>query len=594
MGAAALLAVVAVGGLLLWSELEEPTVESVETELGAVSNESTTVHSTIVVRNPNDREFSDVAVSYTIRMNDVEMATGRETGVRLGPGRNVIGVSAALDNGRVPDWWVTHVRRAESTNLTTTATVTVGALPFSVGLPPQRRPLDTDLLGALAEENATNVTMGETTLVRVGDRRGRWGNASTARTPVHLRTPLENRHNRTVSVDTLAYTVRMNDVVVGEGTDEGFALQPGERRTVTVDAHIDPARMERWWVTHLRRNQSTRLAVEVAGVVERDGERTEVPLHGMGTRADVETDLFGDGTTTVRRLPAPPGLTYEPPCVRDRASRWGEPTDTFTPIVTTVSGCNPNEGTVADLLYANVSRRTTIGDFEVAANRTLTPLPKGEFAVETRSRMRNDEVPIWWAAHLERGERSRVHTAVDGAADVGVTTFPLGLEDRERTVETDMLAGLNDESPQTVTVEGRPALTVQWTRASWENVTPERAPIRVRMRVRNENPRDAATIRDLNYSVRLGETVLADRESPDEWTIGAGTTRTIETTIVLNNTRMADWWPGHVRRGEESRLVVESYATVESGGETERTRLDFLGSDRVVETALLGQNGTEA
>lgn len=588
------LLVAGVGGYLLWTSLEEPVVESVESELGTVTDESTNINSTIVVTNPNDRTLRDVTVRYDVDMNDVRMGTGTASNLTLTPGRNVFEVTAVIDNDNVPDWWVSHIERNEETNLTTTASVSVGGFPLSFRLPPRHRPMDTDFVGALTDEPASNVTLGNETLLAVGERGGEWGEPTLNRTPLHIQSTLVNRHNRTVNPDELAYTIRMNGVVVGQGTDEGFALDPGDRRTVTIEAHVTPHRMQEWWVTHFQGEQTSNLSVSVAAVIHRDDEREELPLPAMGTRAVFQTDVFGNGSTAVTRLPPPEGLSFERPSVENRSSRWGEPNETVTPIVTTVRGSNPNDGPVADVLWANVSHSTTIGEFEVASKRTVTPLPRDTFTVTTRSTMRHDEVPIWWAAHLDRGERSTVYTAVTGHADAGITTFPLGLEDTNQTVETDMLAGLNDESSQAVTVEGRRALTVEWTRASWETVSPERASIQVRMRIHNERPAEAA-IRDLNYTVQLGQTTLADRDSPDEWTFNGSETKVIETSLHLNNSRMADWWPGHVRRGEQSRLRVDSYATVESGSESERTRLDFLGDDRVIHTDLLGQaNGTDA
>lgn len=592
-GVAVALVLASAAGAYVALTVERPSVESVENEFGAVSTETATVDTRVVVHNPNDRTLPAATVEYAVAMNDVELATGRKRSVRLRPGRNVVELTARLDNGQIPEWWVTHVERGEQTSLTTRARVRFADLPFTVSLPPDRRRVETDLLGALGGGQDATVRMGDTPLLAVADQRATWGETTSERTPVSVRMDVANEHNRTVSLDGVATEIRMNGVTVGEETADGFALAPGERRTVTVDAGIEPERMQRWWVSHLRRNQTTQLNVTVEGIVERDGERHRVPLGALDTRAVLRTDLLGPGATTVEQLPTRAGPSFERPCVRNVSSRWGEPTDETTPVVTDVTVCNPNEGAVSDLLALTVSRSTSINGLTVAANDTRVDLPRGEHTFGLRTTMRNDEVPAWWARHLNRGERSTVRTTVDGTLDAGVTTFPASVEDETSEVETSLLADLNDDAPQPVTAEGRTVLVVERSRAGWANATPETAPVRLRMRVRNDQPVET-TVRDLTYTVGLGNVTLADRTNDDAWTLAPYETRTIETRLLLNNSRMAAWWPEHVRRGERSRLTVDVRATVESGGSTSRTDLEFLGTDRTVETDLLGaENGSE-
>jgi LEA14-like dessication related protein len=571
----------------VFAGLERPTVQSVENEFGEVSQETATIQTRVVVTNPNDRTISGATIRYTIEMNGIQMATGTESGVTLEPGRNVLEFTTQLDNGKIPQWWVTHVERNETTTLTTQTTASFANLPFSVSLPPQEQTIETSFLASLQNDTGGEVELAEEPLLDISEQNASWGNATEQRTPARFRTTLTNRHERPVTMDDIAYTVRMNDVVVGSGTDDGFTLTPGETRAVTIEAAIESQRMQGWWVSHLRSNQTTRLEVDVAGVVEQEGERYRVPLAALGSRAVFRTDQLGETETVVEQLPAEEGPTVTQPTVGNATSRWGEPTDEVTPILTDVPVTNPNEeGSLTDVIRLNVSQRTTINDLEVAANDTRAPVPPGESTLQLRSEMRNDEVPVWWARHVNRGERSSVRTEVRGGADLGFTTFPRAPDDRTNTVETDMLADFNDSTAQPVTADGRTLLGVKETSARWREASSERAPIQVTLRIRNNQPRDA-TIRDINYTVRLNDVTLADRESPDTFTIPAGRTETVQMTMVLNNSRMADWWPSHVRRGERSTLRTEAYATVESGRQTNRVRLDAISNNRTVETDLL-------
>jgi len=585
---AILVVVAAVGAYVVTTGYDEPTVESVENEFGDVTEESAVIHTRVVVRNPNDRTISGATISYAVEMNGIEVATGKRSGVTLRPGRNVLELTTGLDNGKIPQWWPTHVERNETTTLTTTARASFATLPFSVELPAQKQVIETSFLSSLQNDTAGEMELAGEPLLAVADQRATWGEATAERTPAQLRTTVTNRHDRPIRMDGVAYTVRMNGVVVGSGVDDGFVLDPGETREVTVDAAIDPARMQQWWVSHLQRDQTTRIDVDVAGVVEQGGEQYRVPLAALGSRSIVSTDMLGEEGTTVERLPPESGPGVEQPTAGNGTSRWGEPTDEVTPILTDVPVANPNGGDLTGLLRLELSGTTTINDFEVAANSTGEPLPSGESTVTLRSEMRNDDVPVWWARHVNRGERSRVVTETSATADLGFTTFPRDPDDRENTAETNLLDGLNNSTDQPMRSDERTLLVVEETSAQWGEATAERAPIRVRMRIRNDQP-TGATVRDINYTVELNDVTLADRESPETFTVGPGETKTVELTLELNNSRMADWWPTHVRRGEESVMSTEAYATVQTARETSRTRLDAVSTNRTVETDFLAE-----
>lgn len=591
--ALALVLVAGIGGVFFLSTgYDKPTVQSVESEFGQVTNETSVVVTDVVVVNPNDRQLPSATIRFKITMNDVTMATGSEPGVRLQPGRNELELRAELDNARIPDWWVTHIERGERTVMTSKTSASFASLPFGLPLPTQNRTIDSDIVASFTNETERSFVLDETPIMNVTDQRASWGEPTQERSPIKVRTTLVNRHNRTVTIDGIAYTVRMNDAVVGSGVDEGLVLTPGERRTVTVDIGIDTPKMQQWWVSHLRRDQTTRLAVDLGAVAtSATGEQGRIPLAALGTRATFRTDVFGPNETVVESLPTEDGPGFERPTAGNASNRWGEPTDEVTPILTEIPVRNANEGNVTDLLAVTVGQRTTIADMVVADNETSADLVAGDQTVRLRSVMRNDQVPNWWARHVNGGENSTVVTTASGEADVGITTFPINRPDRRRFVQTDVLAGLNNDTSQPVSVEGRTILVIEQTRADWGTATPEEAPIDVRLRVRNQGPSEA-TIRDINYTVRLNDVTLADRTSPDTFTVPAGETRTLETTMRLNNSRMADWWPTHVRRDEQSVFAVRSFATVETNRETKRVELESVSTNTTVRTDLLGSDSS--
>jgi LEA14-like dessication related protein len=590
------------GGFLVLSggdlRYETPTVESVESEFGAASAERVELRTDVVVDNPNEQSLPATAtVGYEARLNGVPVATGERSGIGVPAGRSTVTVEGSFDNSQVPAWWVTHVNGGERSELVVSPRVTVAGV-VDRQYPDRTTVIETDLLGALARGNESTVSLADRDVLVVSNRTASWGTADADRTPVTFSVDLRNVHDRPVHLDGTEYRIEMNGVVVGRGTtSSGIELASGESGTFTAEAALDTPRMQEWWVTHVRRGETTDLRVEVYGVVEKDGERKRLPLSVFDERLRFETRILGDGTTTVTPVPGEPsGESYATPTVLETASRWGEVGEDTTQVVTDVRIDNPNGEAYTDLLSLTVDQRTRIDDVVVAENTTrVDDLPSGVGDVTITARKPHSTVPRWWASHVNGGERSRVVTNVTGVADVGVTTLPVDLPDRNSTVETDVVGRLSSDESSTIEQDGRTVATVVETDAAWASATPEQGEMTMRVTVRNERTLSSLTIRDVNYTVALNDVRLADRRELDRsWEIPPGTTRTLEFTVVLDHTKMADWWPTHVRNGERSRLDTRAFATVEVGGHRERTAFSFLGTNEVVETDVLGrESGAE-
>lgn len=597
-GLVALLAVAGGGWYLftLGSDYQQPTVRSVENDFGRITNETSMIHSEVVLDNPNDRSIPATAtIDYEMAMNDIEVASGRKRGVKLASGKNVLAMNATLDNSKIPAWWVTHVNNNETTVVTTTGRVSVDGLPVGFDLPTRRQHIETNLLGALSNTSDRRMAVANESILLVTDQSTSWETATQERTPARFAADMENVHDHPVRLDGTVYEVRMNGVVVGQGTtDDAIRLSPGESGTFVTRVTLDTQKMQGWWVRHLQNSETTRFSVEVYGVVVDDGERKRVPLSLYETRGRFGTDLLGNGSTSVERLPAESADGFARPELVDQESRWGEVTDERTAIVTNATVSNPNAGELDGILDVQLDRTTRINGVAAAdGSTTVEDLEAGNTTLTLRSHMDHDAVPRWWARHLNNGEHSTVRTTTNGTVDVGVTTLPVDLPDRSSTVETDLLRGLNNDTDRPVESDGgRKLLTVERTEASWGEATADRAPLTIRMTVRNEQS-VPATLRDMTYRTRINDVTLANGTDDEAYVIAPHEQRTIELSLELDNSKMAVWWPTHVRNDERSVLQTRLYATVEAGGLTERVEFDSVAGNTTVETDLLANSESD-
>ncbi|PSP81094.1 hypothetical protein BRC81_01510 [Halobacteriales archaeon QS_1_68_20] len=590
----ALLVVLALvtGGLVAAGvvDVAPPTVESVESEWGQVTENSTGLRTQVVVDNPNPVGLPGVlSVKYTASMNDVVLVSGKEGGVGLSSGETTIELTGRMDNDRIVQWWVDHVNNGEQSGLEITAEVD-GPLGISKTVPVREATFETDLLGHLAEGGPTEVTVDGETVLRVSDRQASWGQADAEETPVTFSATVENLRDEPISVDGFGYEVKMNDVVIGTGeTAEGVDIAPGSSERVEVQAVIDTQKMADWWASHVRNGEETNLSVSVYGYVEDDGERQRLPMNVVDEDIAFSTDFLAGGEVTVRPIDDDgQSGELEPPSITGIDQQWGQVTDDVTEVRSTVTVQNPNDGEFGDALTVQLEGTTKINDVVVADDRTTVDgIDPGRSTVTHVTEMDNSKVPEWWARHVNIGEQSTFVTETEASVDAGFTTFEVPVQDQQGVIETDMLGGLEDDESQSVTAGGSEVAVIHSTDASWGHATPEVTPLTLEATVENTGS-VPLTLRELQYHVAFNDVVVADATAPESHVIEPGETKTITFTLHLDSSKMDEWWVSHVRNGEVTTATFESTVTVEAGGYS--TQYDLAPAEQTVETDVL--NGT--
>jgi LEA14-like dessication related protein len=280
--------------------LGTPSVAGVDNVFGDVTNETTVVEKDLVVRNPNPIgvQLGESAVNYTVRMNGIPMASGNESGIGLRPGNTTLRFETALRNRRIPRWWVSHVARGERTRLALDAQVQSG-LGVSATVP-YAQSIETDVIGAFNSTerrpvNANQPLVSDPVLY-VERTNASWGDVSRSKTPIDLRFVVSNPKPAAYVISEVGYDITMNGIAVGSGaSDRAYTIPPGGQETIRTRTAIRNARLDEWWVSHLRRNQTTDLRIDFYARIELPGgETVRVPLRGVDYETRVETDIFGE------------------------------------------------------------------------------------------------------------------------------------------------------------------------------------------------------------------------------------------------------------------------------------------------------------
>lgn len=281
-----------------------PSVTGVENRFGETNESTTVIETELGVENPNPvgTGFLDVSAEYEVAMNNVTMATGQRSGIDAAPGQSTVTTRSYLQNERIPQWWASHIRRGERTDVRIDASIRSGLVGRSVAVP-QQRTIDTDLLSSFnsteTREVNANRPLVDDPVLYVNRTAGRWGEVTNESTPIVLDFYVYNPKSYAIPISQIEYAVNMNDITVGEGTNtREYVLAPGEVTRVRTVTTIDNPNLDEWWVSHLQRDQVTDLRIDFSVTTEIGGTSVQIPMDRFTYTETIETDIFGTKNAT--------------------------------------------------------------------------------------------------------------------------------------------------------------------------------------------------------------------------------------------------------------------------------------------------------
>ena len=326
-----------IGGAFGLGLLGVPAVETVENRFTGVSENTTTVGTSMDVSNPNPIgvQLGGTDIDYTVSMNDVAIASGAKQGVGLAQGNTTLEFSTRMRNGRIPAWWATHVANGETTQVVVDANVSHSLLGGRSVSVTQAETVETDIVGQFNSTETRPVDADRPfvsdPVLYINETRGSWdrGNLTRSETPLDVQFDVYNPKPVPYAVTKIGYDTRMNGITVGSGaTEREYLIAPGERETVDVRTVIQNDRLDQWWVSHLRRNQNTTMYIDFYLVVEAAGQQFRIDVDAIDYETVIETDIFGN------KASSPTGET-----TRERGDGTGTPAE---------SGSDEGAGTPAD------------------------------------------------------------------------------------------------------------------------------------------------------------------------------------------------------------------------------------------------------
>ncbi|PTD94133.1 hypothetical protein C9439_03555 [archaeon SCG-AAA382B04] len=246
------------------------------------------------------------------------------------------------------------------------------------------------------------------------------------------------------------------------------------------------------------------------------------------------------------------------------SASWGEITEEESELIVGVRVDNPNPvGLVfGDLLVEyDVSMNDVLMDSGVERD---IELGSGVQRINFSVYLNNSRMDKWWVSHLENDELTVISFSPRVVLDFGFRSFSFDVPVFTREFSTDLLERFNREVYKEVRVLDTTVLVVNETRASWGEVSGDESVIDMEWVVDNPNSFDVP-LKELRFDLFMNGVKVGEGSS-ENISLESGR-NVVDGSLVIDNSKMGEWWVSHLRNDSVSSVRVEVSGVVGLFGE---------------------------
>lgn len=295
--------------------------------------------------------------------------------------------------------------------------------------------------------------------------RGDWGEVSGNSVEIVSSGWIYNPNPFKINISTLdvGYSVNMNGVKLAEGGKEGFYIPKKNNTTIDVSTRLEPDKVPKWWVSHIRNNEKSRLDVPISAELEVFGH--PIGIDGVSYTDTIETDIESLMDTSVSKIKGNYSYQTVPETVitpgaetriqvKDASARFGSVNQESTTLIVDAKIHNPNDYTIltpqfnGDLVMNSVEVANWQANEVSAFNAGNTKISPGETRkVKFKLKLDNSKMDEWFVSHVSNGERTEGRTDIRLGFDLFGTpvTVPPGGKECRFSLQTAILED-NQES----------------------------------------------------------------------------------------------------------------------------------------------------
>lgn len=281
------------------------------------NQQNVTVQTEAWIQNPSrvTVNYSDVSISYRAILNGVILVEGKREGISIKKGNQTKTLESKLIHSRIPEWWARHIRNGEKSDLQIPLSVKAktgpATIPFHAIV--YTDTVETDLINVM--DQAVKNTRGKYNMgteiagyetgpqIEVEGGAAEWGQTTPEMTNMLIDLKIRNPNNYPVPVPGLAGDVQMNQVKLLEWENsrtemisgpQDRMIAPGETEELTFRVTMDNDKIDDWFLSHVKQNESTQGQLNMKIVFEIQDQAVELPPEGINCDFRFQTAILED------------------------------------------------------------------------------------------------------------------------------------------------------------------------------------------------------------------------------------------------------------------------------------------------------------
>ncbi len=285
-----ILAIMLVGYLLI----SKPRIEEIKYSWGKVNESTTEIIVNVKVYNPNPFPIPLKDVIMDIYMNGIKMGEGHAIKANIpANSESTIVVAIYLDNSKIPKWWVSHIRNGEETTVNVKGDLVFDLKLFEFKFPIGfSRTIKTNILSSVSLSKPETISIDNLANIEIRSVNSRWGNVNDKWTEIVTTADVYNPNTFPINVISFDYTIRMNGILVGNGSEYlNTVIPPKSDAKLKLVTKIMNDRLKDWWVTHIKNGERTKVEIDIKPKVKVAGREISFTLTKQ--TFEIRTDFLG-------------------------------------------------------------------------------------------------------------------------------------------------------------------------------------------------------------------------------------------------------------------------------------------------------------
>lgn len=271
---------VAILAVVLWHTLHTPKIERITYSWGKINESTTEILVNIDVYNPNPFPIPLKDVIVNVYMNGIDMGKGHAIKVDISANsESTVVIVIYLDNRKIPEWWVSHIKNGEKTTMDIKGYLVFDLKVFDFKVPLEFSNLiRTDILSSLSSKPET-VSIDGLAKMTIRSIESHWGNVNDRWTEIITVADIYNPNPYPIPVISFDYTIKMNGITVGDGSEDlNAVIPPKSEAKLTLITKIMNDKLKDWWITHIKNGERSTVVLEIRPKIKVAGKEISFVL----------------------------------------------------------------------------------------------------------------------------------------------------------------------------------------------------------------------------------------------------------------------------------------------------------------------------